>query len=205
MSRLKALIPLASVILFYMEGLYRKLRAKILYPAPVYTVLRLAIYLHGDTKRKFTKAPYWFHPDQVCFLLFVSGYKPSREELCAALLHDTVEDVDGYSFDKLLEDISSIPGLNHEVIVSLVDDLTDRYTKSSYPTWNRAARKEAENVRLSKISAEAKRIKLCDFISNARSFMIHDPRFLERYIQEFKEIEAANQLHNKVRLWLTVA
>lgn len=47
---------------------------------------------HSGQFRKYTKEPYWTHPVKVMEL--VKTVKHTEEMLCAALLHDVVEDTD---------------------------------------------------------------------------------------------------------------
>ena len=53
--------------------------------------IRFCITAHGDQKRKYTEMPYWHHPVNVSNILIDSGIS-NIDMVCAAILHDTVED-----------------------------------------------------------------------------------------------------------------
>ena len=156
-------------------------------------VFNLAIELHGKQKRKYTFDPYWFHLDNVAGRLVVAG-EQDINIIAAALLHDTLEDVDGLSVEVLqsrLEFIASwYPGWEFDCrkICLLVGELTDQYTKAKYPQLNRAARKKLEADRLVLISPEAKLIKASDIIDNSVSIRKYSPEFYTVYCDEYKQI-----------------
>ena len=61
---------------------------------------RYADEKHAGQVRRKTKEPYISHPLKVAFIL--ASYKRSKKQedlLCAALLHDTLEDCDGVTLD----------------------------------------------------------------------------------------------------------
>jgi hypothetical protein len=72
-----------------------------------------------------------------------------------------------------------------EKTITLVEALTDVYTKEKYPGWNRRKRKNKEAERLEKTSAAAQTIKYADIIDNAPEITREDPDFAKRYLQEY--------------------
>jgi len=109
--------------------------------------------------------------------------------ICAALLHDVIEDT--YMREKELRKILEATELtDQEVneIISLVIELTDVFTTELYPEFNRRERKALEVQRLGKISADAQTIKLCDLIDNSSSITEFGGGFAKIYLQEKKEI-----------------
>ncbi|PZQ43849.1 MAG: hypothetical protein DI551_11330 [Micavibrio aeruginosavorus] len=84
--------------------------------------------------------------------------------LCAAWLHDTVEDT-----DVTLNDIRELFG---ERIAILVDGLTDPPHFAAMPT---ADRKAAQAERIASKCNDVKLIKICDQISNIRSITNDTP------------------------------
>lgn len=129
---------------------------------------------HGDQLRKYTGEPYITHPISVAKRLEKLGFDDNV--LSAAILHDTVEDT-----PTTLQDIKDNFG---DRISKLVEELTDIYTKESYPNINRRERKRLEFERLSKVSNEAKSIKLSDIIDNLPSIMEGDIGFGRVYLKE---------------------
>ena len=129
---------------------------------------------HGEQKRKYTGEPYIEHPVEVAKLVMQAN--PDCEMVCAALLHDVIEDT-----DKTYEDIRD-SGFMFGV-ADLVLELTDI---SKPEDGNRAARKKLDREHLAKASERAKTIKLADLISNSKSISEHDPRFAEVYMHEKK-------------------
>lgn len=113
--------------------------------------------------------------------------------ICAAILHDTVEDTQvGLGHIELYFD---------KEIASLVEMLTD---VSTLEDGNRAARKKIDLEHLAKASPAAQTIKLADLISNTKSIVKHDPDFARVYL---KEKEALLQVLDKGHhaLWETAA
>lgn len=120
--------------------------------------------------RKYTGEPYIVHPIEVMMLVKQAGTF-THEMLCAALLHDVVEDTPVTS-----EEIYCTFG---EVVGDLVDELTEE----THP-GNRKERKAAECLRLSKVSDEAQTIKLADLISNSKTIGKYAPDFAPVYFAE---------------------
>ena len=129
---------------------------------------------HSGQKRKYTGDDYIVHPIAVARLVEERG--GSEAMICAALLHDTVEDTNTTE-----EDILANFGPE---IAKLVRELTDVYTKEDYPHLNRKVRKKLEADRLALVSQEAKEIKYCDMLDNTSTIVEHDPGFAKVYLKE---------------------
>lgn len=147
-----------------------------------------------DHKRKYTGLPYEVHTDEVANI--VASVTLDEDMICAAYLHDTVEDVNVYPYN--LEGIEERFG---ERVSRYVLELTDRYTKEDYPNFNRKVRKGLEAARLGKISKGAKTVKLADLISNTKDIVKNDPEFAKTYLKE-KEIILPNLIEGDRELWL---
>jgi len=141
--------------------------------------------------RKYSGLPYWVHTDEVAEI--VAGVTDDPEIIAAAHLHDVVEDVDVEPYT--LESIGDIFGKR---VASLVDDLTDVYTKKNYPRHNRAARKRMEAERLGLIHTDAQTIKYADFLSNTKDILVNDPGFAEVYLDEKATILSRMTQGNKI-------
>lgn len=134
--------------------------------------LEFAKKAHEGQKRKYTGEPYIVHPIEV--MNIVKTVEPDNiPMLCAALMHDCVEDC-----DVTFEDIRKEFGV---WIAELVEDLTDI---SAPEDGNRATRKAIDRNWTAQAHIEAKTIKLADLISNTKSICEHDRDFAKVYIKE---------------------
>lgn len=122
-------------------------------------------------RRKYTNEPYWVHLEEVAMIVAKAG--GSVDQVCAAWLHDFVEDKAG-----TMEQVIALFGA---VVAALVADLTDVSKPSD---GNRAARKAIDRKHTAKASKEAKMIKLADVISNTKSIVAHDRVFAKVYLEE---------------------
>jgi hypothetical protein len=75
-----------------------------------------------------------------------------------------------------------------ERTISIVEELTDVYTKAAYPQFNRRRRKDLENQRLQHTSAEAQTIKYADIIDNGPETVKADPDFAKRFLFEYRTL-----------------
>jgi len=133
---------------------------------------RFALKAHGFQKRKYTGEPYINHP--VAVARIVAGVTEGIELICAALLHDVLEDT--YA---TVEDLQEF-GLGFG-IARLVVELTDVSKPSD---GNRNVRKQKDLEHLAGVSDDAQTIKLADLIHNSESIMEHDPGFARIYMKE---------------------
>lgn len=131
-------------------------------------------------KRKHTGEPYWVHTDAVAQTV-AETVGATEDMIVAAHLHDVLEDVAPKNVRFSAVRIQVLFG---DAALKMVYELTDEYTKEHYPKLNREARKELERQRVSKISFDAKTIKLADLIDNTTSIVEHDPDFAVTYLKE---------------------
>jgi len=131
-------------------------------------------------RRKYTHEPYSNHPINVAYLVECVG--GTQEMICAAYLHDVLEDVmpinPAYNAMAILEEFN----VN---IYHMVLDLTDTSTPMD---GNRESRKAAERDRLSDCSDEVQTIKLADLIDNSLTIVKYDPLFAKIYLKEKREL-----------------
>jgi hypothetical protein len=125
-------------------------------------------------RRKYSGAPYENHLLEVANLVQTHG--GDTGQIAAAWLHDVVEDTSA-----TINEIESAFGSD---VASLVRELTDIFTKASYPELNRKARKQLEGERLWKVSARAQTIKFADFVSNGMDILELNPEFGAVYVEE---------------------
>lgn len=124
-----------------------------------------------DQRRKYTGEPYITHPAAVVEL--VRGVPHTEAMICAAWLHDTVEDT-----PTTLRDIERAFGPE---VGALVEQLTD---VSRLEDGARFVRKAIDRRHTAAASPTAKTIKLADLIDNARSILAMDPKFAAVYLAE---------------------
>jgi (p)ppGpp synthase/HD superfamily hydrolase len=137
--------------------------------------------------RKYSGLPYVVHPSEVAEILKSSG-ETDPEILCAAFLHDVLEDVYPVNPNYSPDAIQAIFGT---VVLLYVKELTDEFTREKYPSLNRKKRKNREAQRIANISDGALKVKLADLIDNTRDIVKNDPGFAETYLFEKGKILSA--------------
>jgi guanosine-3',5'-bis(diphosphate) 3'-pyrophosphohydrolase len=124
--------------------------------------LAFAARKHRDQRRKDAEAsPYINHPIALADVLVNEGGVTDVEVLCAALLHDTVEDT-----ATTHEELSDAFGAR---VARIVAEVTDDKTLS------KAERKRLQVEHAGLLSPEAKLVKLADKICNLRDVASHPP------------------------------
>jgi guanosine-3',5'-bis(diphosphate) 3'-pyrophosphohydrolase len=117
--------------------------------------LAFAAHKHRDQRRKDVESsPYINHPIALANLLCNEGHVTDTNVICAALLHDTVEDT-----DTTPEELEREFG---KEIRNIVMDVTDD------KTLEKTERKQRQIEHAAHISDQAKLVKLADKISNLR-------------------------------------
>lgn len=117
---------------------------------------------HRNQRRKDADAsPYINHPIALAHMLVNEGSIEDPDVLCAAVLHDTIEDTETTA-DELKEHFG-------EKITSIVLEVTD---DKSLP---KHARKQLQIEHAPLISPEAKLVKLADKICNLRDIISSPP------------------------------
>ena len=137
---------------------------------------------HGEQRRKFVDEPFLNHPVRVMKLC--GEYTDDLNILCAALLHDVLEDTE-ISKANLMQFLESISGRECACqIIKLVEELTDIYSKKNYPKLNRRQRKTKEAKRLSLASSASQTIKYADIIDNSTDILNAEPDFARLFLYE---------------------
>jgi guanosine-3',5'-bis(diphosphate) 3'-pyrophosphohydrolase len=123
---------------------------------------RFAAEKHANQRRKgVTAEPYINHLLEVAHLVSMAVPEPDTNLVMAALLHDTIEDVE-VTAAELAERFS-------EDVAALVVEMTD---DKSLP---KAERKRLQVEHAPKLTVRAQTIKLADKISNLRSLLSSPP------------------------------
>ena len=124
--------------------------------------LAFAAHKHRDQRRKDPEAsPYINHPIALADVLVNEGGVTDVEVLCAALLHDTVEDT-----DTTPQEIEAAFGAR---VARIVAEVTDDQALS------KSERKRLQVERAAGLSSEAKLVKLADKICNLRDVAQRPP------------------------------
>ena len=124
--------------------------------------LAFAAHKHRDQRRKDVAAsPYINHPIALADVLVNEGGVEEVEVLCAALLHDTIEDTDTTP--------AEVAARFGQRIADVVAEVTDDKSLA------KEARKELQVEHAAHISREAKLVKLADKICNLRDVAEHPP------------------------------
>ena len=121
----------------------------------IFKALSFAADKHRDQRRKDSNgSPYINHPIELVRVLCEEGNIYDPHTLCAALLHDTLEDTDTTPEQLEMEFGSAV----RQIVVEVTDD--KRLPK--------AERKRLQIVHAREISREAKLVKIADKICNLR-------------------------------------
>jgi guanosine-3',5'-bis(diphosphate) 3'-pyrophosphohydrolase len=124
--------------------------------------LAFAAHKHRDQRRKDRDAsPYINHPIALADVLMNEGGVSDVEVLCAALLHDTVEDT-ATTHEELV-------GAFGPRVARIVAEVTDDKALS------KAERKRLQVEHAARLSPEAKLVKLADKICNLRDVAERPP------------------------------
>lgn len=127
---------------------------------------------HEGQTRKYTGEPYITHPMAVAKM--VSDFGGDFNQVIAAYLHDTVEDVNRVT--------------NQIIHANFGDDigmLVHGMTKNIYPEGTkRVDKKAAEAKRLAATDPRVQFIKGCDITHNSGTIIQHDVKFGALYLQE---------------------
>lgn len=124
-----------------------------------------------DQRRKYTNEPYIVHPAKVAEI--VSNVTDDENMICAAWLHDVVEDT-----PVTLADVRDKFG---DDVAHLVDGLTN---VSKPEDGNRETRVAIDRNHTAGTDSRTKTIKLADLIANLDGIVDQNARFARKYIAE---------------------
>ena len=128
----------------------------------ILAVVRFAAHKHRDQRRKDVAAsPYINHPIELARALAFEGGIADPVVLCAALLHDTIEDTETRA-----QELAALFGPK---VTSVVLELTDD------KSLEKQVRKDLQVEHAPHISGEAKLVKLADKICNLRDILTSPP------------------------------
>lgn len=140
-----------------------------------------AAELHQEQRRRVSRAPFVVHPFAVTFLL--AHYVDDEDVIIAGLLHDTLEDVPGYTKDMLREEFG-------KRVCTIVQEVSEDFTEAEKENQNLRnenwrARKEGYLKGLTTCSTEALLVATADKIHNIRGIIdeyhIHGTAFWKKF------------------------
>lgn len=130
--------------------------------ATIVKAAQFAAEKHKNQRRKDADAsPYINHPLALASVLAVEGGVESPDVICAALLHDTVEDTETTADELMAVFGAKVTG----IVLEVTDD----------KSLDKAVRKEEQVRHAPHISQEAKLVKLADKICNLRDILASPP------------------------------
>jgi guanosine-3',5'-bis(diphosphate) 3'-pyrophosphohydrolase len=127
---------------------------------------------HGQSRKDEKETPYIFHPLGLVDVLVNVGKITDTNIICAALLHDTVEDT-----ETTPEELTEIFGAEiSDIVMEVTDD----------KSLDKDVRKQAQIDHAKHLSKQARAVKLADKISNLGDVVESPPDWsLERRQQYF--------------------
>lgn len=149
-----------------------------------FKAMKFAEKAHRGQIRKYSDCPYFIHPLRVMYRLRDHNYQDD-DMMCAALLHDTIEDC-GVTFEQLMNEFNIY-------VAKLVLELTQ--VDKLDPEIKKLPRVERHKLNVNKlktVSQTAKSIKIADRLDNLFEVDLSNPEcygFMKRrYIQESWDI-----------------
>lgn len=129
-------------------------------------------------KRKFSGLPYYTHPQAVAEILGKYVPEATPVMMCAAWLHDVLEDTK-VTYTVLVDKFGPD-------VARLVDGLTNKKARWADGTakYTRFAQKRVDAHRMSSQPWEVKVIKLCDRLHNLPDIIANDPKHAKVYVPE---------------------
>lgn len=138
-------------------------------------LFQIAAHEAVGQKRKFSGLPYYTHPQTVTRILrtYVSRSEGLTDHMiCAAYLHDTVEDTK-MTFETI-----------NEFFGGAVEGIVRGLTNVKIPGLNRAQQKQHDAHKMAAQAWEVKVIKLCDRLHNLPDIIANDPGHAKVYVPE---------------------
>lgn len=120
-----------------------------------------ALKHRGQRRKDADASPYINHPIALARVLHLEGGVDDVEVLCAAILHDTIEDTKTTREELEREFGAAIAG----IVAEVTDD----------PKLGKPERKQAQVDHAPHLSSKAKLVKLADKICNLRDMAHHPP------------------------------
>lgn len=134
---------------------------------------QFAIAAHAGQVRKYTGLDYWVHPAQVAVMCNTVGLE--SRTICAAWLHDVVEDCDGITIKTIAKEFGPIIARHVQYCTAI----------SKPSDGNRDVRKAIDCKHYGSGTPESKSIKIADMLSNVPEIFAYDNSgFGKKYLDE---------------------
>lgn len=140
---------------------------------------------HEDTYavRKSTLNPYWVHPDNVAHL--AKAYGGTKEEIIAAIAHDTIEDT-----NTTYNEIKTLFGKSVADLVKEVTNNNDEILK--------IGKEKYMSDKLLHLSDSALFVKLCDMLHNGKDYPTAEQA--ERMYKNLLYIKDKREMPEKIKI-----
>lgn len=143
-------------------------------------VIETAAFLHREQKRKNGETPYIAHLIAVAWI--IAEYTDDEDVVIAGLMHDTLEDVEGYMRDDLVRDCG-------ERVAAIVEGVTNTYhpvpPEEEHRLWEILRSKTIERLR--EAPQESLIVKVADTTHNLRTMVEEFKQQGEDHLKHFKE------------------
>ena len=141
--------------------------------------IKLASRLHrNQTRKDAEKTPYISHLVSVAIVL--SEITDDEDIIIAGLMHDSMEDVEGYAYEHLVSDCG-------ERVANIVKGVTETkefsHSEDRELRWLKTKELYLENLKLGSI--ESAMVSAADKIHNTESFLIDAEKEGEQFIKRF--------------------
>lgn len=150
--------------------------------------INTATILHDGQSRKNDGSPYISHPYSVAWM--IAEASDDEDLICAALLHDTVEDCAGYTFEDLEDNFGKRVA---EIVRDVSEHKDPLSTEDKRQTWKK--RKEEYLQRLQSAPFEAKALACADKLHNLKSL-------IEDYQKQGDDIWNCFNASKEEKIWL---
>ncbi len=140
--------------------------------------LNLAANKHNSQMRKSSGHPYIVHPFSVVIIL--SEYTVDEDILTASLLHDLLEDVEGYEYEDLEREFGKRVA---DIVQGVSEDADFNNGETDEETWQE--RKDSYLVNLENDSQESLLVCAGDKIHNLKSMMTIYEEMGDRMWEDF--------------------
>lgn len=145
----------------------------------IHRAVRLASHLHrNQTRRDKDHSPYVSH--LVCVAMMLQEVTDDEDVIIAGLLHDSLEDVPGYSLERLREDCGERVA---NIVYHVTEPLDANREAGDQLPW--LERKEMYLKRLEEGGVESALVSCADKVHNAEAFITDMQEEGEQFTKQF--------------------
>lgn len=149
--------------------------------------IKLACHLHRyQTRKDNLRTPYVSHLFGVAVL--ISSVTDDEDTIIGGLMHDSLEDVAGYTYDKLVEDCGKEVA---QIVIHVTEPLDANKPESDQLPWLERKQQYLENLKQGGVKSAL--VSAADKIHNTESFLLDAKKEGEDFTNRF-----GSSLRNKV-------